>query len=75
MKKAPPAKKKPVMTMESSNNNDLDLTLKVVLAENIMNPNRIQLKEAAVVMNDMLDAIDLGQNHLSPMVRSKYYQG
>jgi hypothetical protein len=50
--------KKPIMVMESTLEPDLDLSLKVLLAENIMHPNRIDLKESAFVMNDMLKAIE-----------------
>ena len=53
-------KKKPNMVMESTLAPDIDISLKVILAENLMNPNRKELKESAFVMNDMLKAIDNG---------------
>jgi hypothetical protein len=59
--------------MESTVEPDIDLTLKVVLAENLLNPDRNILKESALVLNDMLNAIDKGYDELSPMTRSKYY--
>lgn len=48
------------MVMESTLEPDIDLSLKVLLAENILHPNRNELKETAFVMNDMLNAIDKG---------------
>jgi hypothetical protein len=59
--------------MQSTLEPDLDLGLKVLLAENIMHPNRNNLKESAFVLNDMLNAIDNGQDFLTPQVRGKYY--
>ena len=53
-------KKKPIMVMESTLEPDLDIGIKVILAENIMHPNRVDLKESAFVLNDMLNAIDKG---------------
>jgi hypothetical protein len=67
-------RKKPVMNMQSTLEPDIDLALKVILAENILHPNRTELKESAMVMNDMLNAIDNGEDELSPATRSKYYK-
>lgn len=59
--------------MESTLEPEIDLTLKVILAENILHPNRNELKESAFILNDMLNAIDNGYDMLSPRTRSKYY--
>ena len=67
-------RKKPVMQMESTLEPEIDISLKVILAENLLHPNRNELKESAFIMNDMLNAIDNGENQIDPVIRNKYYQ-
>jgi hypothetical protein len=45
------------MNMESTIEPELDLSLKIQLAQNILSPNRNNLKEAAFAMDDMLTAL------------------
>lgn len=54
--------------MESTLEPELDLTLKVVLAQNILNPNRANLKVAAHVMDDMLTALATEEPGIPPFV-------
>lgn len=60
--------------MQSTLEPEIDIGLKVILAENLLHPNRNELKESAFILNDMLNAIDNGENKLDPMIRNKYYQ-
>ncbi len=61
-------RKKVPMRMETSLEPKLDLSLKIHLASNILNPNRKELKEAAYVMQDMLDALEQGKTELDPRI-------
>ena len=67
-------RKRPVMEMDTTLQPEIDIGLKVILAENLRHPNRAELKESAVVLNDMLAAIDNGDNFINPIVREKYYK-
>ena len=60
--------------MESTLQPDIDLNLKIILAENLRHPNRVELKESAHVLNDMLTAIDNGDSHLPSSIREGYYK-
>mgnify|MGYP006950555435 FL=1 len=62
------------MEMDTTLQPEIDIGLKVILAENLRHPNRAELKESAVVLNDMLAAIDNGDNFINPIVREKYYK-
>jgi len=64
----PRAKPKRFMEMESTLEPELDLALKVVLAQNLLNPNRANLKVAAHVMDDMLAALAAGEPDIPPFV-------
>ena len=66
-------RKKPVMEMRSTLEPEIGLNLKVILAENILHPNRNELKESAFVLNDMLDAIQNGESEIDQSARAKYY--
>ena len=61
------------MVMESSIPPEMDITLKMELAENKYHPDQGNLKETAFVLMDMLKAIDKGNTELSPTTRNKYY--
>jgi hypothetical protein len=56
------------MNMESTLEPELDLSLKIQLAQNILNPNRGNLKEAAFVMDDMLTALAGGDPEVPAFV-------
>jgi len=60
--------------MESSLDPDLDLSLKIQLAQNLLHPNRSNLKEAAVLMQDMLTAVENGQTTLAPEAKQRIYK-
>ena len=62
------------MEMDTTLQPEIDINLKVILAENLRHPNRTELKESAFVLNDMLNAIDNGDNYLDPYARKKYYK-
>jgi len=54
--------------MESTLEPELDLSLKIQLAQNILNPNRGNLKEAAFAMDDMLTALAGGDPEVPAFV-------
>ena len=66
--------------MNSSVEPELDMFLKVKLAENILHPNRQTLKEVAYLMDDMLKAVEKGNMNeegqivLSPRAKEKIYK-
>jgi len=66
--------------MNSSVEPELDMFLKIQLAENILHPNRQTLKEAAYLMDDMLKAVETGNRNeegqiaLSPRAKEKIYK-
>ena len=66
--------------MNSSVEPELDMFLKIQLAENLLHPNRQTLKEAAYLMDDMLKAVETGnrdeegQIALSPRAKDKIYK-
>jgi len=66
--------------MTTSVEPELDMFLKMQLAENILHPNRQTLKEAAYLMDDMLKAVENGNTNvegqivLSPRAKEKIYK-
>lgn len=59
--------------MESTLEPDMGPNLKIIMAEHIAKPDRKNVKESALVLNDMLNAIGNGQNELDIITKSKYY--
>ena len=49
--------------MNTSVEPDIDMFLKLQVAENHLNPNRQNYKEAAYLMDDMLKAIEIGNRN------------
>mmetsp|Transcript_29405 Transcript_29405/g.44462 ORF Transcript_29405/g.44462 Transcript_29405/m.44462 type:complete len:150 (+) Transcript_29405:4398-4847(+) len=66
-------RKKIPMRMETSLEPELDLSLKIHLAQNLLSPNRKELKESAFLMQDMLRAIEQGRTELTPRAKARIY--